>query len=119
MKSNVCWMLELSIKSGKLNDFKTLMGEMVNSTKTSEPSTLNYEWYISNDNKTCHIYERYLDSNAVMIHLGTFGQKFAERFLAVVEPTRFIVYGNPSKDVTEALSGFGPVYMAQIDGFAR
>ena len=92
---------------------------MVEATRANEPSTLSYEWFITDDNKSCHIYERYADSDAVMTHLGAFGEKFAERILAISEPTRFMVYGNPSEDARKALSGFGAVFLAPIGGFAR
>jgi quinol monooxygenase YgiN len=119
MSDNVYWVLELTIKPGELDNFRALMKEMVEGTQSNEPNTLNYEWTISEDSQYCHIYERYADSAATMRHLRTFGEKFAERFMAALEPTRFTVYGNPNDEVKEALSGFGAVYMSQIGGFAR
>lgn len=119
MSDNVQWLLELNIKDGELETVKTLMNEMVSATQTGEPGTLNYEWFISDDGKICHLFERYVDSAATMIHLGAFGEKFADRFLAVLEPTRFVVHGNPDDEVREALAGFGAVHMAQIGGFTR
>ncbi len=119
MSDNVHWLLELNIKDGKLDDFKAVMNEMIEATRANEPGTLNYEWFISEDGKSCHLYERYVDSAATMIHLGSFGEKFAERFLAALEPTRFMVYGNPNDEVRAALAGFGAVHMSQIGGFVR
>ncbi|MBT5498398.1 MAG: antibiotic biosynthesis monooxygenase [Alphaproteobacteria bacterium] len=119
MSDNVHWLLEISIKPGQLDTFKSVMAEMVAATNANEPDTLIYEWFISEDQQTCHIYERYVDSAATMIHLATFGEKFAERILATVEPTRFVVYGNPDETVRGALAGFGAVHMEEIGGFAR
>jgi quinol monooxygenase YgiN len=119
MSNNVYWVLELAIKPGELDNFKGLMAEMVEATQTNEPNTLNYEWTISEDNKNCHMYERYANSGATMSHLGVFGEKFAERFMEAVELIRFVVYGNPNDEVKEALSGFGAVFMSPIGGFAR
>ena len=119
MSDNVYWVLELGIKPGELDNFKELMKEMVQATQATEPNTLNYEWTISEDSKSCHIYERYADSAALMTHLAACGEKFAERFMAALEPTRVVVYGNPTDEVKEALSGFGAVFMAPIGGFVR
>ena len=119
MSDHVHWMLEVAIKPGELDNFKALMNEMVEATEANEPNTLNYEWFISEDGSNCHIYERYADSAATMTHLGSFGQNYAERFLAMVNPTRFVVYGNPNDEVRQALAGFGAVHMEQIGGFAR
>ena len=119
MSDNVHWLLEVSIKPGQLDTFKSVMAEMDATIKENEPDTLNYEWFISEDQQTYHIYERYVDSAANMINLATFGEKFAERVLATVEPTRFVVYGNPDETVRGALAGFGAVHMEEIGDFAR
>lgn len=119
MSDNVHWVLEINVKDGELDNFKTLMNDMVSATQANEPGTLNYEWFIGDDGKTCHICERYVDSAATMTHLGSFGENFAERFLAMAEPTRFVVYGAPNDEVRSALAGFGAAHMTQIGGFAR
>lgn len=119
MGNNVHWILELDINIGEIDNFKAVMKDMVEATQADEPGALNYEWFISGDGKQCHVYERYADSAATMIHLGNFGEKFADRFLATVTPTRFMVYGDPSAEVRDALAGFGAVHLEQIAGFAR
>jgi len=119
MSDTVAWMLELAIKPGELDNMKALMNEMVEATQTNEPGTLNYEWFISEDEKSCHIYERYADSAAAMIHIGNFGQHFAKRFMAVFEPTRRVVYGNPNEEVRKILSSRGGVFMGPLGGFGR
>ena len=73
----------------------------------------------SGDGKRCHIFERYVDSAAVLTHLGTFGERFAGRFLELLKPARFVVYGSPSAAVRDALAGFSPVYMQPLGGFSR
>lgn len=119
MSKEVYWLLELEIQNGKNPDFDALMNEMVEATKANEPGTLNYEWSTSEDGKQCHIYERYTDSEALLTHLGNFGEKFAERFLAILKPVGFQVYGPASPAVKEALAGFSPTYMNAASGFKR
>ncbi len=118
MSDVVSWVLEVSIKSGQLDNFKALAEELVQSTR-NEPNTLAYEWFLGEDNSNCHIYERYADSDATMTHLGTFGEKFADRFISLVDITRFAVYGSPNDEVKGVLSGFGATFMGQLNGFAR
>ena len=86
MSDVVSWLVEVSIKSGQVDNFKALVEELVQSTR-NEPNTLAYEWFLGEDNSSCHIYERYADSAATMTHLGTFGDKFAERFISMVDFT--------------------------------
>jgi quinol monooxygenase YgiN len=118
MSQTVSWVLQVAVRDGRLEDFRTLMGEMVESTLAEEGSQA-YEWFISENGASCHLYERYADSDATMIHLGSFGSKFAERFLACVEPTAFFVYGDPSEEVRAVLDGFGATYFGWFGGFAR
>ncbi len=119
MSSNVYWMLELEVQSGRDKDFRALMKEMVSATQANEPGTLNYEWSTSEDGSRCHIFERYLDSGAVMTHMATFGEKYAARFFEVLKPLRLVVYGAPSAAVKDAFAGSKPVYMQPADGFSR
>ena len=119
MSDAVSWVLELNVKDGQLDAFKALAQEMSETTQTDEPGATHYEWFIDDDGNTIHIFERYADSAATMIHLGNFGTKFAERFLACVDPARLMVYGDPSAEVRGALAGFGAAHMTQFNGFAR
>ncbi len=119
MSGNVHWVLEVAIKDGELGNFKTLMAEMVEATQANEPGTLNYEWFISQDEKTCHIYERYADSDATRVHLGSFAEHFAGRFMGMATPGKFTLYGDPDDQIREALKGMGAIEMAQIGGFVR
>jgi quinol monooxygenase YgiN len=118
MSNTVSWNIQLAVRDGQLDALRTLMGEMVESTK-NESGAQAYEWFLSADGTTCHIDERYDDSAAVMVHLGGFGANFAERFLACVEPTGLNVYGEPNDEARAALDGLGATYLGTFGGFAR
>ncbi len=119
MDTGVSWMLELSVELGRERDLKALMDEMVASTRANEPGTLDYEWSMSGDGRACHIFERYVDSSAVMTHLAAFDEKFGARFLGLLKPVRFVVYGSPSQMVRDALADLNPIYMEPVGGFSR
>jgi quinol monooxygenase YgiN len=119
MGEQVHWMLELDIRDGQFDAFTSLMSEMVDATQASEPGTLNYEWFVSDDRKRCHIYERYTDSAAALVHMAAFGAQFAKRFMATLQPTRIVVYGPADEALTKALSPLAPAYMAELGGFTR
>ncbi len=119
MSDAVSWVLEVNVKDGQLDALKALAREMSEATQADEPGASHYEWFADQDGNNVHIYERYADSAATMVHLGNFGAKFAERFLACVDPARLMVYGDPSAEVRDALAGFGAAHMTQFAGFAR
>ncbi|MEO5825727.1 MAG: antibiotic biosynthesis monooxygenase [Gemmatimonadales bacterium] len=119
MSNHVSWMLELDVNDGRETKMAGLMDEMSAATKTNEPNTLCYEWNFSPDGKHCHLWERYADSDAAMVHIATFGEKYAGRFMDVFTPTRLTVYGSPSDAVRNALDGMGAACMATTKGFSR
>lgn len=118
MSNGVSWNLQLAVREGQFEAARALMEEMVEST-ADESGTLVYEWYVSEDGKTCHINEGYEDSGAALAHVGNFGAKFAERFMGCFEPTGFFVYGEPSAEVRAALDTLGANYLLPFGGFRR
>lgn len=119
MTQNIFWIFEITIKEGQLDNLKRLMLEMVESTEANEQGTMAYEWTISEDNKKCHIHERYVDSEATLTHLATFSSQYAAKLMETGDATSFIVYGNPNNEVKKILNGFSAVYMLPIGGFIR
>jgi quinol monooxygenase YgiN len=117
MSDQISWILQVAIHPGKLDDFRSVAKDLIAKTE-SEPGTLDYEWHLSEDKTICHIFERYKDSEAMLTHVKSFGQ-FATRFMEACHPTRFHVYGKPSKAAKDALADLGPVYFAPLGGFSR
>ena len=66
-----------------LDDFEKLTGEMVNST-SAERGVLAYQRFISDDQQTVYVHERYEDSDAAAAHLRAFAAIFGERYANVV-----------------------------------
>ena len=118
MDDQVSWVLEMTVKPGELDNLKTLIKEMIESTR-AEPGALNYQWCISDDNTTVHNFDRYSDSAAAKTHLDGFLANYVGRYMAAVDTTRLSVYGAPSDEVKEILNGFGGVYYGLIEGFTR
>jgi quinol monooxygenase YgiN len=117
MNAEISWLLEVEVLPGKLDDFRAVARDLIVNT-TPEPDTLDYEWNLSPDGTTCHIFERYKDSAATLKHVEGFG-KFAARFLAACRPKSFSVYGQPSPEAKAALADLGPVYFSPLGGFSR
>ncbi len=119
MNQQVAWILQLSIKEGQYDNMIALMDQMVAATQANEPGTLSYKWSVSEDKTVCHLYERYADSAAAMVHMGSFGSKFMKRFFSLMRPTGIFVYGSPNDELQGALAGLKPLYMGSIGGFTR
>lgn len=117
MSNTPSWDLQMTVREGRLESAREPMSEMVAATR-DEPGTLIYEWFLSGDGTACQLYERYTGSAAALVHLGTFGSRFMDRFLACFEPTSLSVYGDPSPEARAVLDGFGASYLGFLGGFA-
>jgi len=116
--SQISWNLKLSINDGKMDDFRSLMNEMVASTR-DEAGCVTYDWFVMDDGSEVHIQERYADADATMVHIGNFGANYAERFFECVTPRSFVIYGPASDAIREALGPMGAVFMGHFGGFHR
>ena len=112
----VAWLLEVAVNPGQLETVRALMDEMVASTR-AEPGARGYVWFVGQDGGVVALYERYADSAAALAHLATFGETFAQRFLSLMTPTRVTVFGAPTDEARQALSGFNPTYLGYFGGF--
>ena len=118
MDKDLFWLFTLDVKPGKFAAFRELVALIVAATAL-EPGTLAYQYAVSDDQSTVHIFERYRDSAAFVSHVEhTFGA-FAERFLSCVTVRSLVVYGAPDAAARKALDGFDATYMQLLDGFSR
>ena len=104
MGEQVAWHVELMVRPGVREAFRELTGAMAEATRGE---------------LGVHVYERYVDSAAAVAHVRTFQRQFGDRFVGLVDRTRFTVYGTPSVELRGILDGFGATYMAPFGGFAR
>src|SRR5215470_2455096 len=118
MSAQISWYVELKVKPGLMDAFRTLTREMIESTK-SERGALIYERFIGDDNQSIHVFERYADSAAAVAHLTTFARLHAERFAKLVERKRFTVFGTPTPELRQILDPLGAKYCALLSGLSR
>ena len=109
---------QLSIKEGKLEDFKSIVNNMVGITELNEPNTLVYEYHINEDGTECHLLETFKDSDAFMAHLGNVGHMF-ETLFGFSTMTRAKIFGNPSTELQQALNPLGVEYFGHFNGVTR
>jgi quinol monooxygenase YgiN len=116
MNSEISWHVELRIKSGQLDNFRLLTEEMIAFTR-QEPGALSYQRFICADDATIHVYERYINSAAALLHLQAFSRTFAERFSGMVERTRFVVFGDADPELKAVLDMFNATYCKPFGDF--
>jgi quinol monooxygenase YgiN len=117
MSKEIYWVFSISVRAGRFDEFKKLVGEVVAETR-QESGALAYEYSVHADQSTVHIFERYRDSAAAITHIDQTFVPFAERFLSLVTVTGLVVYGAPDEVLRNRLDGFGAVYMSLFDGLS-
>jgi quinol monooxygenase YgiN len=113
----VSWSVELEIRPGCLDDFEELTGEMVAAAR-AESGVLGYRQFISDDRQTVYAQECYESSEAAAAHLRKFAAAFDQRFSAMVERKRFVVFGDPSDELRALLGIYRATYHRPFGSFA-
>lgn len=93
------------------------MQQLITSAKNEE-GTVMYEWTISENNRSVHIYERYQNEAAAKLHLQGWGES-GPLFLSVVYMQRVTVYSQLSEEFAKAFAGPSTVFMKPIGGFVN
>lgn len=106
---SVSWWVELAVRPGCLDAFETLTAEMVAATR-AESGVLAYQRFISDDGQTIFVDERYESSEAAAAHLANFAASYSDRYAALVERKRFMVFGEPSDELRALLDRYGATY---------
>ena len=119
MGEAVFYVFEVGIREGQLDNLKAVMNDMSDATKANEPGTIDYQWFVSPDETTCHVFERYASSNALLAHLKYVKEHFSERLWSTIEAKHLTVYGAPDDEMRKTLGALGAVFMGPIGGFSR
>lgn len=73
------------------------------SVRTRDSGTLQYDWFLSGDRSECLVYERYRDSAALLEHLANLGDTMAA--LLRICSISGEICGTPSAELIQALKG--------------
>ena len=91
----------LKIHQGKLEEFKRIAAKCMESVRTRDTGTLQYDWFFSSDYSECLVYERYRDSQALLEHVANLGETMAARFRTCSGAGE--ICGTPSPELMKAL----------------
>lgn len=78
--SNLQGIARLKIHHGKLEEFRRLAARCMESARTKDTGTLQYEWFFNSDCSECLVFERYRDSEALLEHLANLGETMVALF---------------------------------------
>jgi quinol monooxygenase YgiN len=95
----------LKIHPGKLEEFKRLQAKCLESVRTKDTGTLQYDLFLSDDSSEGIAYESYRDSDALLEHLANLG----DTMTALLQTCSISgeILGTPSAALRKAVEGSG------------
>ena len=92
------------IHEGKLEEFKRLAAKCMDSVRTKDSGTLQYDWFFNADETECVVHERYRDSDALLEHVANLGDTMS----ALLQTCSISgeLFGTPSPQLLKAIEGF-------------
>ena len=93
----------LKIHPGKLAEFKRLQKKCLESVRTKDTGTLQYECFFSSDSGESLVLERYRDSDAMLEHFANLGDTAADIFKTCTVTGELC--GKPNAKLRKALEG--------------
>jgi len=106
---------KLRIHEGKVDEFKKIAAQCVSAVKTNETGALQYDWFFNSGETECVVSEIYVDSNAVLAHLGNVGELLGQ--LLSMSDFEGEIYGSMSEELKHALAGMNVKLYSFYQGF--
>ena len=115
----IIFYLDLNVTNNSVN-LKEFLDGVVKSVNETEPGTMLYEYYLSEDKKKVSLIEIYKTDADAVIHMKNFlAAPHSGPFLETFEIESFKVMGNSSNELKEILNDFTRDHRKLIRGFKR
>jgi quinol monooxygenase YgiN len=109
-----------SIPSGKADEVKTLLLELIKKVRSEDLGTLSYEWYINDAETEMYLVARWRDSDALIAHEALFAKHpIVEQFHEKAPANRSEVFGDVSDELVKVLPSVKKLSFKHWNGFTR
>lgn len=104
------------IHPGKFDEVIQIAAECMAIVQKKEvgKGILQYDWFFSPDQTECVVRETYIDSDALMTHMGNLGEPLGR--LMGTSDFELEVYGNPSEELQQAGAPLNPKVYSFFQG---
>jgi quinol monooxygenase YgiN len=120
MSENILIRAYFIIEKDNVKRFKKLIREMSKDVETNEPGTLEYRFYLNEDETKCIVHETYADSKATLLHNDSAASKtILPNIFNIAQLNRLDVYGYPNDELKKVLAGLNSETFNLFTGFSR
>jgi quinol monooxygenase YgiN len=116
----IIFYLDMDVAEGKSENVQEFVDYLVKTVKKTEPKTMYYKYWISEDKTKVSLMEVYHSNEDALFHMNAFDkashkQKFIDTFVI----TNFQVMGDTNDELKEAMSAFTKDHRSLMNGFKR
>ena len=116
----IIFYLDLDVAEGKSGEVSEFVDYLVTTVKKTEPKTMYYKYWISENKKKVSLMEIYHSNEDALFHMNAFANaphrdKFLETFLV----TNFQVLGDTNDELKSAMKAYTEDHRTLINGFKR
>lgn len=105
----------MKVHGGKMGEFRELSRQCLQSVKSKDQGTLQYDWFLDEAAGECVVVERYRDSAAVLEHMTNLGAVL--QALLSITDLSLEVCGKPSEDLVAAAEGLDVRVYSAMQGY--
>ena len=116
----IIFYLDLDVAEGKSDEVNDFVDYLVSAVKETEPKTMYYKYWISNDKKKVSLMEVYDSNEDAIFHMNAFAEApHRDQFLETFLVTNFQVLGNTNQELKDAMKAYTEDHRTLINGFQR
>lgn len=108
-------------KPGKLDELKSIYGQVTAAMKQNEPDAEAVHCFISEKDNALYVRDEFKDAAAVGFHLGTTAAGHFPQLLAIADPGPFMFFGDVPAELQQATEQMqlGAEFSTHAFGFDR
>ena len=116
----IIFYLDLDVAEGKSEGVDEFVDYLVAAVKETEPKTMYYKYWISEDKKKVSLIEMYHSNEDAIFHMNAFAEApHRDKFLETFIVTNFQVLGNTNAELKEIMAEYTRDHRTLVNGFKR
>ena len=116
----IIFYLDLDVAEGKAEGVDEFVVYLVAAVKETEPKTMYYKYWISEDKKKVSLIEMYHSNEDAIFHMNAFAEApHRDKFLETFIVTNFQVLGNTNAELKEVMAEYTRDHRTLVNGFKR
>ena len=116
----IIFYLDLDVAEGKSEGIEEFVDYLVAAVKETEPKTMYYKYWISEDKKKVSLIEMYHSNEDAIFHMNAFAEApHRDKFLETFIVTNFQVLGNTNAELKEVMAEYTRDHRTLVNGFKR